>query len=134
MSSCTCVVSFLFVLSRVALVLSRVISYCVVLYSCCIMLCRVVTRVVFQTRSMLLAPLFYNIEQINTGISYVDRNRSKETFTNSTLQNINNTNVISDMRTCFFQKDNVAQYFHMYGGNKKSYILKQPASQICIWI
>ena len=32
---------------------------------------------------MLLAPLVYIVEGINTGISYVDRNRRKETFTNS---------------------------------------------------
>ena len=47
--------------SRVVLVLSRVVScgtrvvLCLVLHSCCLMLCRVATRVAFKTRSNFIA-------------------------------------------------------------------------------
>ena len=41
-------------------------SCCVVLYSCCLVLCRVVTRVVFETRSSNMDLFFTEVDTVNS--------------------------------------------------------------------
>ena len=49
-----------------------------------------------------------------------------------TLQNVNNTNIISDMRMCFFFKKIMLLNTFICGGSERSYILRQPAPYGCI--
>ena len=93
---------------------------------------------------MLRAPFFCIVEQIKTGVLYVDRNRRKETFTeldrNSNfikhLQYKRNTELThgtnkvcfqSHMYTYFLEKKKkkISPYTFICGGKKRSYILKQ---------